>query len=1060
MRRRVTRGLRGRRQIVSAALLAASSILPLSFNRAASAAPSYWDSDGANPGAGGATPAGTWGVDAFWSTSSTGSAATAAWTPSDTAIFSAGTNATGAFTVTVSGTQVSGGVNFEEGTVTLAGGTLNLATPVVDVAAASSATIISQITTSTSGLVKSGAGTLTLLGPNTYTNGSTITGGTLRIGATNAAGLGALNIASGTFALNGSFQTVTNLTFGNGVATGAGTVSGAGTLTLNGDITFSGKPSFQTAPATIASNVSLASGTRTITNVGTEVSSDNYDVVISGVLSGAGGLTKAGSDNFTTVLTTPATYTGATNVNGGLLFLAVNNALPVATALTVASGTAIGTAPYAQTGVTPGNYNITVGSLAGAGNVLIGSGTLTVGSLNTSTTLSGGISDDTLGGNLVKVGAGTLTLSGGNAYAGGTTISAGTLQIGAGSTTGTIIGNVANSGAITFNRSDSLTYAGVISGTGAFTKTGGGALALTATQTYTGGATVSGGALRAVDGVGLPANVLLTLNGGAWEPMTATVTRVLGVANGNVRLTGGASGFSAFGTPLIVDIGGDGTGSGGQLTWGSTNFNQSSLVLNATTANAALEFKNAINLGATVVSRTVTVNTNTATISGQISGVSGSLVKNGAGTLLLRNTGNSYAGSTSVSAGILNIDTDAQLGPAPGVATPSKITLSGGTLQFASSTTLNANRGLSVTASSVINTQGGGTFNVTYAGAITGASALTKSGLGSLTLGTSNSAYTGALSVTGGTLIAGASSSLGSAAASNTLTLNAGALQSTGPIVANTRNVAIGTSGGAIDLGGFDSTFGNIDGSGTGGLTKTSAGVLTVSHVRLGGNLVIGGGRVAIAPNGQAAGTNSVTSLSVAGAQLDLSDNHLVEKTTGVGTWTGSNYTGMTGLIASGRNGGAWNGNGIITSQSNAAASNFTTIGVASAAQVEGIGSTLTSVWSGLTVTGTDTLAMYTYGGDANLDGKINVDDYTRIDFSVPLGSSGWYNGDFNYDGKINVDDYTIIDFNVGIQGSPFFTAAGGGRLSAVAVPEPVSLGLAAALSPFLLRQRRSRKPT
>ena len=70
-------------------------------------------------------------------------------------------------------------------------------------------------------------------------------------------------------------------------------------------------------------------------------------------------------------------------------------------------------------------------------------------------------------------------------------------------------------------------------------------------------------------------------------------------------------------------------------------------------------------------------------------------------------------------------------------------------------------------------------------------------------------------------------------------------------------------------------------------------------------------------------------------------------------------------------------------------------------------------------MTGTDVLVKYTYGGDANIDGQINVDDYGRIDFNVGLGTHGWFNGDFNYDGKINVDDYGIIDFNVGIQGEP-----------------------------------------
>ena len=105
-------------------------------------------------------------------------------------------------------------------------------------------------------------------------------------------------------------------------------------------------------------------------------------------------------------------------------------------------------------------------------------------------------------------------------------------------------------------------------------------------------------------------------------------------------------------------------------------------------------------------------------------------------------------------------------------------------------------------------------------------------------------------------------------------------------------------------------------------------------------------------------------------------------------------------------------------------------------------------------------LVKFTYGGDANLDGKINVDDYGRIDFNVNLGTTGWYNGDFNYDGKINVDDYGIIDFNIGIQGAPFPTAGNSAGLSGVAaVPEPATLGLLiGACVPWLSRRRRSNR--
>ena len=106
---------------------------------------------------------------------------------------------------------------------------------------------------------------------------------------------------------------------------------------------------------------------------------------------------------------------------------------------------------------------------------------------------------------------------------------------------------------------------------------------------------------------------------------------------------------------------------------------------------------------------------------------------------------------------------------------------------------------------------------------------------------------------------------------------------------------------------------------------------------------------------------------------------------------------------------------------------------------------------------------MYTYGGDADLDGRINVDDYGRIDFNVAIGTSGWFNGDFNYDGKINVDDYGIIDFNIGIQGAPFPAGAGAGAdvgaASLTAVPEPACILPIAGLAVAQLARRRRRAP-
>lgn len=83
-------------------------------------------------------------------------------------------------------------------------------------------------------------------------------------------------------------------------------------------------------------------------------------------------------------------------------------------------------------------------------------------------------------GGLSKDGLGTLTLTGANTYGGGTTIAAGTLQLGDGGTSGSIVGNVANGGILAFNRSDAVTFGGTVNGTGGVRQVGTGRTTLTA----------------------------------------------------------------------------------------------------------------------------------------------------------------------------------------------------------------------------------------------------------------------------------------------------------------------------------------------------------------------------------------------------------------------------------------------------------------------------------------------------------------------------------------------------------------------------------------------------
>jgi hypothetical protein len=189
-------------------------------------------------------------------------------------------------------------------------------------------------------------------------------------------------------------------------------------------------------------------------------------------------------------------------------------------------------------------------------------------------------------------------------------------------------------------------------------------------------------------------------------------------------------------------------------------------------------------------------------------------------------------------------------------------------------------------------------------------------------------------------------------------------------------------------------------------------------------------------------------SISATGGKIDIQDNKMILAGQGSGSFNGTAYTGVSGQIKSGR---------IITMQAAAQGANpLTGIGVATAQEVKGSG---THLWGGQTVGGNDALVMYTYAGDANLDGKIDIVDYGQIDSAFRIGVAGWFNGDFNYDGKVDISDYGIIDSNVRIQGAQFPTS--GAALSGVtAVPEPTALTTVALFATSAACRRRRRRNT
>ena len=531
-----------RRLLLGTAALA----LGLAWGGGADAADLQWSPNGVTPGGGGT---GTWNatIPPPWFNGATFQT----WNNAalDNAIFG-GT----AGTVTLGGAITAHSLTFNTTGYTVGGGgantlTLAGATPTISMASGISATI-SSVIAGTAGLTKAGLGTLILTGANTYTGGTTISAGTLQIGN------GATGSVVGDIVDNAAlvFNRTGTLTYA-GVISGTGSVtkSGTATLTLTGNSTYTGGTTINAGTFVVSTDANLgaASGglsfgggtlqstasftsNRNVTLIGAGTFNTNAatTLTLGGAITGSGSLTKSGTGTLT--LTGTSTYTGTTTISAGTLQAGATNAFSSASAHTVTSVLDLS------------GFNQTIGSLAGAGTVTNAGGagaTLTTGGNNTSTTFSGVIQDGAGVTGLTKVGTGTFTLTGANTYTGGTTINAGTLQIGSGAT-GSIAGDIVNNAALTFNRTGTLTYAGVISGTGSLNKSGTGTLTLTGNSTYTGGTTISAGTL-ALSGSGSIASssqVNVSNAAGTFDisgtSSGATIATLNGVTNSHVTLGG------------------------------------------------------------------------------------------------------------------------------------------------------------------------------------------------------------------------------------------------------------------------------------------------------------------------------------------------------------------------------------------------------------------------------------------------------------------------------------------------------------------------------------------
>ncbi|TAE89987.1 MAG: hypothetical protein EAZ81_11540, partial [Verrucomicrobia bacterium] len=588
-------------------------------------------------------------------------------------------------------------------------------------------TINSIIGTGSGSLIKQDAGVLTLTGANSYTGGTTISAGTLRVGNATALGgnAGAVSVSSGAVLdLNGTTMTGTNALTLNGTG-----INSAGAL-INSSATaatYAGLVSLGSSSSIIAGsgNITLSNaGTITGAGLGLTVGGASNTTINSIIGTGSGSLIKQDAGVLT--LTGANSYTGGTTLSAGTLVVGNASALGSAASALTLNG---GTLRIALDQGTPiSTYATTIG-----GDVTIQGSKATANSSGVTQTL----------GNL-SIGANTLSISSNNLI-----VNTGYgITFGATSLTGNAIFDVANNGTAT----GTLTISGLITETGSarsITKNGAGNLVLNLqsnvspqASSFSGGATINAGTLILANALGTGGqqttpggNSSGTFNLGG-SSGTATATLAIGnnniVFNNAINVRGGSSGTKTLSV----------SGSSVNATQGGTITLNDNLTISTAATNSSMTLAGVVEDG--------------------VNGARGITVS-GSGTVRFTNA-NTYTGTTTINSG--NTLQIGNAGATGSISSSSSI-VNNGTISVnrtGSITLLNSisgNGGLTKISTGTLilsgnNSYVGNTLMGTAVGTSTGILRLTHSnalGTGKLIINNGNS-DTGSVELTGGITVA------------------------------------------------------------------------------------------------------------------------------------------------------------------------------------------------------------------------------------------------------------------------------------------------------------------